>query len=147
MIHWRFFKVEMGLTAGVNGQQGMLTPPWHLIPPLVFPGVRVSLIFTVGFSITWTGQWFWLRNFPFAWQGELILTADCSVYLIWTHWFWLLISRLIWGAQRVRPVSRGCLLLHGTWSHFWYIQRSVYAHSLICISYKTYKVDYWSLFS
>jgi hypothetical protein len=30
----------------------------------------------------------------------------------------------------------GCLLLHGTWSHLWYIQRSVYAHSLICISYR-----------
>jgi hypothetical protein len=30
--------------AGVTGQQGMLTPPWHLIPPLVFPGVRMDLI-------------------------------------------------------------------------------------------------------
>ena len=27
-----------GLAAGVTGQQGMLTPPWHLIPPLVFRG-------------------------------------------------------------------------------------------------------------
>jgi hypothetical protein len=27
--------VEIGLTAGVTGQQGMLTPPWHLIPPLI----------------------------------------------------------------------------------------------------------------
>jgi hypothetical protein len=44
--------VEIGLTAGVTGQQGMLTPPWHLIPLLVFPGVRVSLIFTVDYSIT-----------------------------------------------------------------------------------------------
>jgi hypothetical protein len=35
----------MGLTAGVTGRQEMLTPPRHLIPPLVFPGVRVSLIF------------------------------------------------------------------------------------------------------
>jgi hypothetical protein len=26
--------------------------------------------------------------FPITWQGVLILTADCSVYLIWTHWFW-----------------------------------------------------------
>jgi hypothetical protein len=28
----------------------------------------------------------------------------------------------------------------------WYIQRSGYAHSLICISYRTYKIDYCSLF-
>jgi hypothetical protein len=54
--------------------------------------------------------------------------------------------RLIWGVQRVRPVSRGCLLLYGTWSQLWYIQMSVYAHSLNCISYGTYEIDYWSLF-
>jgi hypothetical protein len=33
--------VEIGLTAGVTGQQGMLTPPWHLIPPLIYSEVRV----------------------------------------------------------------------------------------------------------
>jgi hypothetical protein len=26
--------------------------------------------------------------------GLLILTVDCTVYLIWTHWFWLLILAL-----------------------------------------------------
>jgi hypothetical protein len=62
----------------------------------------------------------------------LILT---SVYLIWK-----------WSSRRVWPVDRGCLLLLPTWSHFWYIQRSVYAHSLICISYRTYEIDYCSLF-
>jgi hypothetical protein len=31
-----------GLTAGVAGRQGMLTSPRHLIPPPVYPGVRVS---------------------------------------------------------------------------------------------------------
>jgi hypothetical protein len=46
----------------------------------------------------------------------------------------------------VRPVGRGCLLLHGTWSHLWCIQRSVYAHSLICISYRAYEIDYCLLF-
>ena len=57
----------MGLTAGVTGQQGMLTPPRHLIPLLVFPGVRVSLIFNVDYLmyLIWT----------------LILTADFSVNL------------------------------------------------------------------
>jgi hypothetical protein len=33
--------VEIGLTAGVTGQQGTLTPPWHLIPPLIYSEVRV----------------------------------------------------------------------------------------------------------
>jgi hypothetical protein len=27
--------------AGVTGRQGMLTPPWYLIPPLAGPVVRV----------------------------------------------------------------------------------------------------------
>jgi hypothetical protein len=36
---------EIGLTAGVTGRQGMLIPPRYLIPPLVFPGTRASLIF------------------------------------------------------------------------------------------------------
>ena len=51
----------------MTGQQGMLTPPRHLIPPLVFPGVRVSLIFTVDYLmyLIWTP----------------ILSADFSVYL------------------------------------------------------------------
>jgi hypothetical protein len=37
--------------AGVTGQQRMLTPPRHPILSLVFPGARVSLIFTVDYSI------------------------------------------------------------------------------------------------
>jgi hypothetical protein len=34
---------EMGLTAGVTGQQGMLTPPRHLILPSHLSKVRVAL--------------------------------------------------------------------------------------------------------
>jgi hypothetical protein len=43
--------LEIRLTLGVTGQQGMLTPPWHLIPLLVFPGLHVSLMFIVDYSI------------------------------------------------------------------------------------------------
>jgi hypothetical protein len=32
---------DMGCTAGAAGRQGMLTPPWHLIPPLIYSEVRV----------------------------------------------------------------------------------------------------------
>jgi hypothetical protein len=31
--------LEIGLTAAVTGRQGMLTPPKHLIPPLVYTEV------------------------------------------------------------------------------------------------------------
>jgi hypothetical protein len=65
----------------------------------------------------------------------LILTTVHIVYLIWKK-----------GSWRVWSIDRGCLLLHGTWSHLWHIQRSVYAHSLICISYWTYEIEYCSLF-
>jgi hypothetical protein len=37
------------------------------------------------------------------------------------------------GLLAVWPVNNGCLLLLGTWSHLWCIQRSVFAHSAICI--------------
>ena len=40
--NWHIDDPETWLTAGVTGLQGILTPPWHLIPPPVFPGVRVS---------------------------------------------------------------------------------------------------------
>jgi hypothetical protein len=63
-LNW---KLELGLTAGVTGRQGMLTPTGHLIPPLVFPGVRVSLVFIVDCSIC--------LNF--------LLDADFFVYLTW----------------------------------------------------------------
>jgi hypothetical protein len=33
--------LEIGLTAGVNGRQGMLTPPKHLTPPLIYSEVRL----------------------------------------------------------------------------------------------------------
>jgi hypothetical protein len=43
------FAFEMGLTAGVTGRKGMLTPPRHLMPPLVFPEVRVCPILSFVF--------------------------------------------------------------------------------------------------
>jgi hypothetical protein len=32
---------DMGRTASATGRQGMLTSPWHLIPPLIYSEVRV----------------------------------------------------------------------------------------------------------
>ena len=45
---------DYGLTAGVTGQQGMLTPPRHLIPPLVCPEVRdcPTLVFVFCLGLT-----------------------------------------------------------------------------------------------
>ena len=44
---------DYGLTADVTGQQGMLTPPRHLIPTLVCPGVRdcPTLVFVFYFGL------------------------------------------------------------------------------------------------
>jgi hypothetical protein len=64
---YRLPGLELGFTACVTGQQGMLTSPRHLILPLVIPGVRVSLILTVDYSA------YLIRT--------VILTADFSVYL------------------------------------------------------------------
>jgi hypothetical protein len=35
------FYVRYGAQGGWTGRQGMLTPPWHLIPPLIYSEVRV----------------------------------------------------------------------------------------------------------
>jgi hypothetical protein len=51
-----------------------------------------------------------------------------------------------YSSRGVWSINRGLLLLNSTWSHFWYIQRSVSAHSLICISYWTHEIDNCSLF-
>jgi hypothetical protein len=85
-----------------------------------------------------TGHWFWLQIFPFTWLGILILTAACSVYLTWTHWFWLLNTLIEMGHTAVRPVNKGCLLLLGTWSHPRYIRGSVLAHLFICLVIPTW---------
>jgi hypothetical protein len=49
---YQLFNLEIGFTEGVTGQQGMLPPQCHLIPHLVFPEVRVTLIYNVDYSIT-----------------------------------------------------------------------------------------------
>jgi hypothetical protein len=49
--------------------------------------------------------------------GALALTADDYAFMV-----------MELGSQRVWSINRGCLLLLGTWSHLWYIQRSVLAH-------------------
>jgi hypothetical protein len=62
-----------------------------------------------------------------------------------THWSWLRFVPFIWFGDRAHGLcdrSTGEL----TPSQLWYIQRSVYAHSLICISYRTYEIECSSLF-
>ena len=55
---YRLSNLEIRLTAGVTGQQGiMFTPPWHLIPPLVYSEVRVRL--NSGLHFLWD-LWDWL---------------------------------------------------------------------------------------
>ena len=48
----------------------------------------------------------------------------------WRHWCTMYTHIKTMGSRRVWPVSRGCLLLLGTWSHLWCVQRSVIAQLL-----------------
>jgi hypothetical protein len=51
LTHWFWLQFVsftwfwIGLTAGVTGRQGMFSPPMELIPPLVYPEVRIFPIF------------------------------------------------------------------------------------------------------
>jgi hypothetical protein len=59
----RLPELELWLTAGVTGRQGMFTTPMHLIPPLVYPEVRVCPILWFVFP---TGLWDWWLFFIYA---------------------------------------------------------------------------------
>jgi hypothetical protein len=48
---YRLPDLEIQITAAVTVSQGILTPPRHLIPPLVYPGVRVCPILWFVFPI------------------------------------------------------------------------------------------------
>jgi hypothetical protein len=128
---WVGHKAVYTRTEGMTGQQRMFTPPRHLILPLVLPDVRASPIFTMDYSIYLI--------------LTLVLTADFSVLLDGTHRFWLQIvpftwfwhadfdcRSLEWGAGRVWPVSRGCLLLLGTWSYLRICRGSVLPYTRFC---------------
>ena len=68
-----------GLTVGVTGQQGMLTPPRHLIPPLVYPGPRICLtlvfVFYLGLTILITVRYLCL----YIVAGVLTVTCKDSI--------------------------------------------------------------------
>jgi hypothetical protein len=77
--------------------------------------------------------------------GHMLICFIPIVKPFLTHWCWL---RVVPCNERGNRAHGGCdrSTGHGTWSHFWYIRRSVYTHSLICISFKTFEIDYLSLF-
>jgi hypothetical protein len=115
-----------------------LSTPRHLIPPLVFPGVCVSLVFTVLWIVpfTWSEHWFWLQNSSVYLIGRTDFDSEFFPLpnldtLIMTH-------GLKKGSRRVRPVSRGCLLLLGTWSYLWYFRGFVLAHLFIWLVIPTW---------
>jgi hypothetical protein len=45
---YRLPNLDIGLMVGVTGQQGMLTPSWHLKLPLIYSDVRVRIAFPLG---------------------------------------------------------------------------------------------------
>ena len=60
-IDCSFYPLDYWLTAGVTGQQGMLTPHGHLILPLVYSGIRVCQLNSFFFLIT---RLITVRNHP-----------------------------------------------------------------------------------
>jgi hypothetical protein len=79
-------------------------------------------------------------DFPFTWLDTLILTADCSVSLIWTHQFWLLIFVFDMGhtvgvTGRQVMLTPWHLILPLVCSIFW-----------LCISYEIYETDHCLLY-
>jgi hypothetical protein len=90
-------------------------------------------------------MWHWISVYIRGPCKPDFFTADCSVDLSWTHWHYCLrivplpdhdtlTLTAVW-PQRVWPVSRGYLLLHGTWSYLRICQRSVlpYTRFGICL--------------
>jgi hypothetical protein len=81
---------------------------------------------------------------------NLCTNFDCGFFRVpgLTHRFWQRIvpftqftqfwhtefdyRYLNWGSQRVWPVSRGCLLLRGTWSYLRICRRSVLPYTRFC---------------
>jgi hypothetical protein len=63
--------------------------------------------------------------------------SSCQIRLTFlAHQLWWWITQHSWSitkliSRRVWPVSSGCLLLLGTWSHLRYIRESVFAHSFL----------------
>jgi hypothetical protein len=140
---------EIGLTASVTCQQGMLTHPRHLIPPLVFSGVRGSLISTVElFQLVNVDILILTADFFSIYLTErTYLNSDCSACLNWTHWFSLFIFDIemgltvgVAGRQGMHTPPRHLippLLCSGA---------CVCLIFRICISYGIYETDHCSLY-
>jgi hypothetical protein len=47
---YRLPNLEIGLTAGMIDQHGMLTPPWHLIPLPIYSEVSVRTLVMICIS-------------------------------------------------------------------------------------------------
>jgi hypothetical protein len=83
--------------AGVASQKSMLTPPWHLICPLVTPGVCVNLILTADCSFYLIlSCWYRLRIVSFT----LCIHTDVPLLLL-AHRFWNRAHSVVTGQQRM----------------------------------------------
>jgi hypothetical protein len=70
---YRLSNVEIGLMAGVTGQQG--TPSWHLIPPLIYSEVRVRPLSDKTYEID-----YWLLFLSFQ-QDTVLLFITMHVHV------------------------------------------------------------------
>ena len=102
IIHWfglrRLPDLNYWLLADVTGQQEMRTPPGHLIPPLVLPGVRV---------LPCTHFWFFFLHYEID-CGSLSLPFNPTrvlVFLIQSIEKWMSSQKLRWNTSQRSGIS------------------------------------------
>jgi hypothetical protein len=79
------FTYDKGCIAGATDRQGMPTPPWHLIPPLIYSEVRSRPFSDLYFKSFRTYEIDYCSLF-FSFYATLTVTRDLGLYgLIGTH--------------------------------------------------------------
>jgi hypothetical protein len=142
-MKWLLFDLKVIIGDEIQSQQGMLTPPWQLIPPLIYSEVRVrpfsDLYFLLGL-IDWLlfvillffvyfllglRDWFLFVILLFH-QREWYLhkPRDCFVYSHFPFCFCgLWFDQIHLGVLRVRKAETWCAKIANwkiRWSCFWW---------------------------
>ena len=78
--NFAFMIVKLGSWASVTAREGKISPPRHLIlhVPLVFPGVRVSMVFNEDYSMYLIWALILKENFYVYLTG--LIDSDCGLF-------------------------------------------------------------------
>jgi hypothetical protein len=141
---WKSWKSEKKTLKTVQEPKKTNTVPWNWAKPVEgwsYAWGRWSFVFRQLIKYTFfhwiipctsSWHWFWLRIFPFTWLDSPILTADCSVHLIWMHQFDYRYINLKLSSRWVWLVSGGFSLLRDIGSYLRIRRRSVLPYTPFC---------------